>query len=387
MEQILKSKIPMKDFIEKLKAYDKTFDKDDLYNLGFYPSVTDTVKYELLKKGWWSIYHIFSERYCSYGLNIQPGVNFKDWYVMEMSESCNSCATFAPGIMNFWYFNQLDYMLILKGFNAYKDKYLDKEKISLPFLESFHMEKEYAYFRDYFLNKSIIPDSQENIDKIYLHFWNYFDKSKGHEVLRKIITAFNNNKDATITELNTADLGHWATRILYIVVNRSLRSIINLKGKPELETLFWKLFTSTLNYDAEDGDPKHIGNSIRHPKFELRSMINYLASASYTHSEYIKNSPLFAALLKMRENRNTYIGVEHVEAAAIFDEKLNDPIMSWNCLVNAAYWSGTNTNETFLPAWEAAIMLCEREGWADAYEALTLQYKFYKDYKKKNNIT
>ena len=86
-------------------------------------------------------------------------------------------------------------------------------------------------------------------------------------------------------------------------------------------------------------------------------------------------------------NLNSYYGLEHLEAAAIYDSELNDPIMSWNCLVNAAYWSGLNTNETLLPAWEAAIYLAEKHNWKDAHFALKTQYDWYIDYKKKNNLS
>jgi len=377
----------MKDFLEKLQNYDKTFDKKDINKLGFYPSVADELKYELLKKGWWSLYHIFSGKYWSYGLSIQPQKSYTDWYVMEMSERGDSCATFAPGVMNFWYFRHLELLLRLKVFNAYEDKYLEREKVSLPFLESFNIEKDYIYFRDYFLNKTIIPDSDEKIDQIYLHFWNYFDKSKGHDVLRKIITEFKNNEGAVISELDVSKLEHWAIRILYVLVKRFIKhSFMSPNNNLELETVCWKLFTAAHIYDAEDMCPSHIGESIRNPRMELRTTVDYLTLATNNHSDYIKNSPLFPALRKIDENDRTYIGVEHVEAAAIYDIELNDPIMSWNCLVNAGYWSGANTSETLLPAWKAAIDLAERNDWKDAYFALKTQYDWYMNFKKQNNL-
>lgn len=382
----------MLNFITKIKNLEKSYNKEDYGYLCFSLDLSDENRYLLLKNGWWHIYYFASTYKTDYGMRITPNMNYKDWPVMSTFDF-ESTTTLAPNLSLLFYFKYLTLIEdqeLFEEYNRLKDKI---HTIAKPFLEVVNGIEELKYFEQYFTNNSNLPNSEEKILENYLHFWNRYDNSYGHKILRTIITEFMKDNNTYYDEIEYENLGIWKSRILYILVQRVCNLELNLKNNLKIEKLLWELFSCLNVYDSEDINLSHFSNEISTPKSELWYCINELGIDIDKRSDYLKKGPLFPALLKMSElyltnfNLNKYIGIEHMEAAAYYDSELNDPIMAWNCLVCAAYWSGVNTNETLLPAWEAAIYLAEKHGWKDVHVALTDQYTFYNNYKMKNNIT
>ncbi len=375
----------MEKILRELNRFAENFNSEDIDYLGFIPSISDEDKYELLKRGWWHFYFFGSQKHYNLGFRISPKLAYCDWPIMQIHEY-SSAITIAPRISSVWYFVQLSFLLNLKVYNTFDTDINIIEKLSLPLLKIVKGSEHFEYFINHILKKEIIPDSQENKNKLHLHFWNYFDKSQGHKVLRKIITDISSDEDLIIKDVDFDILGMWKTRVLYILVQRFRMIGIYLEDDSQIEKLFWELFQCINIFDAEGMLPKHIFDNSNEPEISLAATIASLDTLKDRRAEYIKNNPLYPALLKLGSSRKNYLGVEHIEAAAIYDSELNDPIMSWNCLVNAAYWSGLNTSETLLPAWEAAIYLAEKHNWKDAHFALKTQYDWYLNYKRGNNI-
>ncbi len=381
----------MKEFIRKLNDLKSYYKKEEYGHIGGNLNIPENIRYNLLKKGWWSVYYFASSYKTNYGLHITSDSKFDRWPVISTFDY-DSTTTLAPNIGLFYFFRYLKNLDDVEVFDEYINENEKIKKIAIPFLEAVNGAKEFNYFNEYFTNTLNRPDSDEKILDNYLHFWNRYDNSYGHQILRKIISDFNEDKVIDFNEIAFDKLGHWKSRVLYILVYYVNKKEISIKNNLNVEKLLWELFSSINIFDCEEVNIKNFPNKIETPISAIWYCVNELGTDIEKRSDYIKNSPLFPALVKMSDiyrnnfNLRSYTGVEHVEAAAYYDSELNDPVMSWNCLVNGAYWSGVNTNETLLPAWEAAIYLAKKHGWDDVYTALNEQYEFYKDFKLQNSL-
>jgi hypothetical protein len=376
----------MKEFLNKYKNFSESFNPDDIDYLGFSPIVNDSTKYELLKQGWWHLFFFASGHYTNYALRITPNSLYNGWNIMEMHRTTNT-NIIAPELSSLWYLSQMELLLDPDYFNEYGSILPYLEEISEPFLKLVNGQKYLDSFKQIILSKNVTPDSEANKDKLYIQLWNFFDNSYGHKILRQIIEKYSKNLEVNIKDIAFTGLGHWKTRILYIIAQQSYAQHKDLIEDSELENVYWELFSEANIYDVEFLTPRQVSDNSSEAKYNIGRFAEKLILEIEKCSSYIKESPLFSALVKLGLNVDNYFGVDHVEAAAIFDSEHNNPIMSWNCLVNAAYWSGLNTGETLLPAWEAAIYLAEKHTWTDAHYALKTQYEWYLDYKKKNKIS
>lgn len=97
----------------------------------------------------------------------------------------------------------------------------------------------------------------------------------------------------------------------------------------------------------------------------------------------MSNHPLYEVGQILSKSKNGYDGDAHIEAAKTIDEELNDPLMAWDALVSAGYWSGVNFGIPNMDAWKSAIDLSEKHGWKEIHEVLTDQLEFYNHYKDK----
>lgn len=375
----------MKNLIKNIQEYSQTLDKGDSEYLGFSPEINPDKLFKLLKKGWWNIFFFGTSYNSSFGLRIEPKNDYSMWPIMSSYDAKNA-TTIAPDIASFFYLNLLSGLTDPDVFEEFTEIFDDIKQVSLPFLELSKGETFLSFFKDYFTNKNNFPETEEKVNEIYTTIWFHFDKTYGHTFLRSIIDKFANDSEAFVDEVEIEKLGIWKSRILYILTKRACKLNLDLSKHLTIKKYFWELIKQIHVYDSEDMYSKQTSNTSTQPNFELLNPIMTLGAQIDNDPDFFKNEPLFPAFIKMNENLNSYSGLEHIEAAAIYDSKHNDPIMAWNCLVNAAYWSGLNSGETLLPAWEAAIYLAEKHNWQDAWFALKTQYDWYIEYKKKNNI-
>jgi hypothetical protein len=223
--------------------------------------------------------------------------------------------------------------------------------------------------------------------EVYLLFWLTLDQSKGHDILRGIIELWKNNTPFSEVPIYQKGLEHWESRILNSCTAVAYSWPDMYPKEHRLET-YWRTFCQPHGYDPAETPLDHHPVYSHYAKGVMNSACNaltYVGEFDRVRPEY-KKSPLYAALVALFGNRDRYIGVQHFEAAVLFDLEHKDPIQCWNSLVSAAYWSGQNRPETMLPAWQAAIELCDANNWRDAHEALVHQWDFYHDFKRRNNI-
>jgi hypothetical protein len=95
---------------------------------------------------------------------------------------------------------------------------------------------------------------------------------------------------------------------------------------------------------------------------------------------------LYKTLAPLRKDFNGYQGEEHYQAALELIAQ-NKPLEAWNALVSASYWAGANRQSDYVEKhWQKAIELCKNQNWEDAYDALTTQWEWYRNYKPANPI-
>lgn len=374
----------MKEFVENLKKFSKSIDERKQNPLSFNTKISDENLYLLMKKGWWHTSYFSSDICFQYGLRMRPNTKYTDWSVVQTSLYATSY-TFAPNISSFIYFKFMNGLSNEKVFNEIKEQLPLIKDCAAPFLEFTNGTSKFDFFENYLL-KTKNSSTDEFKIKCYQDFWLHFDVNNEFKVLQTLI--HNMLKDASFfpDEIPSENLGIWETRIKNILAQRAYIINEEVLEFEEVEPVLWQSFKQPHAYDSEGIYFKIWPNSTGKARNNINGVVLLLAADFYNHSPEIIESPLYAALLALENNTNGYFGVQHMEAAAIYDLELNDPVMSWNCLVNAAYWSGVNTSETFLPAWEAAISLAEKYEWKDVHFALKAQYDWYLGYKKKNNL-
>ncbi len=376
----------MENAINKLQAYADTLTTKDISYLNINPKMDADTLYNLLKRGWWHIYFFGSNRDLNFGLRMTPDIEFSKWPVSSSYINKNSYIV-APSLDTFFYLNLANQLVKSQIIGHYSSMAAEVEKVSDKFLDITGGKEHFDLFKDFFINPFVFPENETRESELYVSFWDQFDNSDGHSLMREIIQDPESFNISTVGTLDKNKLGIWKHRIFYVIIQQACKKNADLINNTEIREFFWDFFKSINVYDCENMVPKQFPNDYTQPNFELASPIKMFALEIKRNTEKYAQDPLALAILKLDDDIDSYTGIEHAEAAALYDDQMNRPDLSWNCLVNAAYWSGLNSGETLLPAWEAAIYLAEKHNWTDAHYALKTQYEWYLDYKKKNNIS
>jgi hypothetical protein len=112
------------------------------------------------------------------------------------------------------------------------------------------------------------------------------------------------------------------------------------------------------------------------PHSNIESIVAHLSrlDPDVQRPSLIKNDPIYRIARVLGEAVSSYGGVEHMEVAAVFDLKYSDGLRSYQCLVNAAYWSARAFGFPFPQSYQAARGLALKYGWEEMSEALELNY-------------
>ena len=214
----------------------------------------------------------------TYSLRVLPGAEFTDWPVYKSQYRVYSY-TFCNKLSNLIAFNQIN-ILLSKNFFSYVSQDWDiLMALSMPLFRLFGTKDELQYIKDYAFNPDNQPTSDEPKDNVikYLEFWNHYDQSEGHKILRETITRLNEDKKWLPDSIPTGDLGIWENRIKNMLMSRAKSNRV-IYGNERVKDFILEGYLLPHSYDAEDLIFSHYPIS-NMPKISIHAVVDYFKLA------------------------------------------------------------------------------------------------------------
>ncbi len=334
---------------------------------------------KILQIGQWYVAPFSFETYDSYAIKLTPNKKLQDSpiYLRHRWDHC----LFSDNLSDFLPFRQLE-MLKSAEFKKYiLDDWQLLEELSLPMREYTNSINSLDFLKEYLNSKDklkYLENPSEFYTKIYSDFWNYYYNTSQQKEYVKLMHEMTED-ESYLPDFEIKDYGIWNTRI-YNAIGHRAYNLIDIETEKK-ENQFWQSFIQPHGFDAAEVDFDFIPYATS-TSFQLGGIISKFTPELGYFSK-MRNHPLYEVGQILSKNKNTYDGAAHIEAAKVIDEELNDPIMAWDALVSAGYWSGVNFENPNMNAWKAAIDLSEKHGWTEINEVLIDQLEFYNHYKDK----
>lgn len=338
----------------------------------------------IFRSGFWSVAPFAFETYETYGIQLQPNKSLKESNVVLGDE--NGFMTTSNNLSGFIPFRQLKMLRNPKFIKYILDDWELLDELSLAFREYTDNLDPLNFLKEYLHNPekiALLENPSEQYSKVYLDFWNHYNNTPEQHAFSALMQKMEADQ-SYFPEFEAKNYGTWNTRAYNAMAQRAY-SKIDVDKVVQFE-----------NYNFESIIQPHGFDSVAYSFDILPSAImatNALSGIialfdsnpdlNFNYSPQIAKHPLFSATEHLRINKKTYDGTEHIKAAKIIDEELNNPVMAWNALVTAGYWSGVNHNEPNMEAWQSAIDLAKKHNWTEIHEVLTNQLAFYNFYKDK----
>lgn len=364
-------------FLPALEKYAAQLEDDDTVYIGAIPAIADATSSKLVRKGWWHTLFIAEDTYAQYGLRIMPEKPWQEWPLV-VNVGQYACFTigqearlYLPFIVNE---AVLQTKSLLKGFCEEWDIFLEKGR---PVHEIMEGDEEALDKLHAFLGDKKNTDGKMKKEAFYVHFNELFD-SKGQ--FARMIEAVTNmmKKKPYLPDPEAADFDLWESRVMNMA---GTKAYLDTKPKDveRAAAILLRAFETPSCYDPCDAGFSILPDRGTEGAAPAMRIAGALQRPEIAELEQVASHVLFPAAQALAEKgKDAYAGVEHMEAAALFDDKMKRPLASWNALVSTAYWSGKNLDQTMLPALEAAIHLCRKHKWKDAGTALNYQLSFFK---------
>ncbi|WP_426474654.1 hypothetical protein [Chryseobacterium balustinum] len=238
--------------------------------------------------------------------------------------------------------------------------------------------KEYLHNEDKLKN---LKNPSQFYAEVYLDFWNHYYKTPQQKEYVRLMHSMIENK-AYLPDFEIKDYGIWNNKVSNALSQRAYSyELIDLSEQNKIQ-FYWQSFIQSHGFDASGNSLQILPNTNSRSNLEFDLMLSH-SDNIYLLPEKTRNHPLFLPLERIVKSSKSYNGDAHIEAAKTIDEELNDPIMAWDALVSAGYWSGVNFGNPNMNAWKAAIDLSEKHGWTEINEVLIDQLEFYNHYKDK----
>lgn len=208
------------------------------------------------------------------------------------------------------------------------------------------------------------------------------DNSKEHLYYRSVIEELLVDEGFDL-DIDFEKLGIYSDRVNNILTTRIMRKSSLEKYEPTEHQIkiIWRTFKSVhglnpMNYNANHGlgstgDGK---STIKHICWFFTIRQQYEKSIP----EFIEHHPLFQTIDVINEKETSYNGREHLHAAAIIDEQLDDPLLSFNTLCSAFYWAATTLPKSLPLIADKAVALCQKNKWEDAATAISWMLEKYR---------
>lgn len=364
---------------QDLKELYKGKETDTILGFEFSHQEEAKIYTKILQVGQWYVAPFSFETYDSYSIKLTPNKKLLDSpvYLRHRWDHC----LFSDNLSDFLPFRQLKMLKSIKFKKYILDDWQLLEELSLPFreytksLDSLEFLKEYLHNED---KLKYLENPSEFYTKVYLDFWNhYYDTPQQKEYVKLMHLMVED--ESYLPDFEIKDYGVWNTRV-YNAIGRRAYNLIDIKTEKK-ENQFWQSFIQPHGFDATEIDFDFIPYSTS-TNFQLDGIISkFIPELGYFSK--MSNHPLYEVGQILSKNESSYNGDAHIEAAKAIDEELNNPIMAWDALVSAGYWSGVNFGNPNINAWKAAIYLSEKHEWKEINEVLIDQLEFYNHYKDK----
>lgn len=339
---------------------------------------------DIFQSGFWSVAPFAFEPYETFALQLNPKKTIKDSNIVLGDSS--GFLTVSPNLSGFIPFGQLQMLGTPKFIQYILDDWKLLEELSLSFREYTSSLDSLDFLKKY-LNDTDKLKYLENpavyYSKVYLDFWNYYNNTQEQKEYNKLMHSMTNDK-SFLPDFEIKDYGVWDVRAYNALAQRAY-SKIDYKTVANFENYNFQSFIQPHGFDSVELTFDILPRPTRSIN-TLDGIIDFFDTnpdLEWKYSKKIKEHPLFAVAEIVRRDKINYRGEAHIKAAKIMDEEFNDPVMAWNALVSAGYWSGVNFKEPNLKAWKAAIDLSNKHGWAEINEVLVDQLNFYNYYKDK----
>lgn len=337
---------------------------------------------KILQTGQWYVAPFSFETYDSYAIKLSPNKKLLESPVYLRNRS--DYYLFSNNLSSFLPFRQLR-MLDTSDFIQYiLDDWQLLDELSLPIrkytnsLDSLEFLKEYLHNEDKLKN---LKNPSQFYAEVYLDFWNHYYKTPQQKEYVRLMHSMIENK-AYLPDFEIKDYGIWNNKVSNALSQRAYSyELIDLSEQNKIQ-FYWQSFIQSHGFDASGYSLQILPNTNSRSNLEFDLMLSH-SDNIYLLPEKIRNHPLFLPLERIVKSSKSYNGDAHIEAAKAIDEELNDPIMAWDALVSAGYWSGVNFGNPNMNAWKAAIDLSEKHGWTEINEVLIDQLEFYNHYKDK----
>lgn len=363
-------------FLAALEKYAATLTEDDTVYVGALPVVRKETSRQLIQKGWWHTLFIAEDSYAQYGLRIIPDKPWQEWPLVA---NIGKYACFTIGPEARLYLPFIVYESVLKvrslreSFNEEWDVFLTKGGPIHQIMEGpvDALDRLHTFLGD---KKNM--DAKLKKEDLYSNFFEAFDRQGLFDEMKKIVTDLIKKK-AYLPDAGSADLGIFESKIMNMA---GTKIYLDTKAKATMTAakLLLRAFETPSCYDPCDAKFSLMPDTGTEGSAPAVRIAEALSRPAFAEQDLVAAHVLFpAAQALMEKGVEGYIGVEHLEAAALLDDKLKRPQAAWNALVGAAYWSGRNLGKTMEPALDAALHLCEKHKWNDAATALSYQRSFF----------
>ncbi|WP_304343900.1 hypothetical protein [Chryseobacterium koreense] len=336
----------------------------------------------LFRSGFWSVAPFAFQTYETYGIQLHPQKKLKKSNVVLGDKS--GFKTIAPDLSGFIPFGQLEMLRNPKFIQYILDDWNLLDELSSEFrkytddLSSLDFLKEYLHNPE---KVALLENPSENYSKVYWEFWNHYNNSPEQLAFSELMQKMQEDK-TFLPDFELKNYGIWNTRAYNAMAQRAY-SKVDSKTVTKFEDYNFQCFIQPHGFDPVEYAFSVFPHSTKSAS-TLDGIIDFFDTnpdLKWEYSDKIKKHPLFIAAETLRKDKNAYNGDEHIKAAKILDEELSNPLLAWNALVTAGYWSGVNFQKPNLEAWQAAIDLADKHNWTEIHEVLTDQLAFYNFYK------
>ncbi len=361
--------------VKQLETVFNNFNPDDKKYLGFFPVPDKDKVKQFLSKGRWTI--LITDTHpkfqLAHGLRIIPNLVSDLWPVYELTQ-INTAFLLTPNIASYVTFSHYRTLRRIQGkhesYQSNWDKYVS---ILLPYYSHFGKENTIDELREYVNNEKywVAESKGELSDDDYVFYMSKHSNSDNVSFIISLIDKLEADKNF-IPGIPEKELGIWKSRVLNIIGERATIRATSDRNPTEVENQIFEYFKQPHGYDTEDIAVKIQPNDSASSQQQFWQLVNgFISYSNRTHPLGITDQPEYIALLALKEKgQGGYQGVEHIEAAAILDSEMNEPVRAWNCLLSAGYWAGLNKPELQTTIMEAAIYLCRKHNWIEAADSV-----------------
>lgn len=341
--------------------------------------------FNIFRSGFWSVVPFAFDDYNNFAIRLMPNKNLSDSPVI--TKGIADFRTISPNLASFIAMSLLPLLKDIDIVNEeIKKNWRLLEELSLPFREYTASLDSLEFLKEYLDNENklkYLGNPSEFYTKVYLDFWNHYYDTPQQREYAELMQSMMDDK-SYLPDFEIKDYGIWNTRAYNALAQRAY-SKTNYKNVVEFERYNFQSVIQPNGFDPVEYTFDILPHATS-TNFELDGIISFFdtnPNLEWEYSKSIKEHPLFNVLEIIKKNKSMYNGDAHIKAAKVIDEELNDPLMAWDALVSAGYWSGVNFENPNMNAWKAAIDLSEKHGWTEINEVLIDQLEFYNHYKDK----